>query len=191
MTEVRLRIAGIYFDKRYPFDRIQEKVNALALPGRNNLGVPTILELLETARHMDDLSYVFERRKTKGGTGFLSIVSLGNELAADLGPSLGGKLRRKGLYQLTETTIPNGVVAWQYYVYRKQEDGHFKTASSLDISDIGPDTAQPFSPADPGSFASSRPGFKGFDQFPLQPGDEVIWRMIAIQRVPTPLPERA
>jgi hypothetical protein len=73
-----------------------------------------------------------------------------------------------GKYQLSETLIPNGVVAWQSYVLRK----------GIPVSSLN--GANPSPPIN----SNMGKGFTAFDQSVLEDDDTVIWRMVAIRRVP-------
>jgi hypothetical protein len=109
-----------------------------------------------------------ERRREKG----LSITSLGVEHLNVVGPTLNLNKRQPGIYQLTEIAIPGGVVAWQCYVYR----------NGISFSQLYPGAASGGSPAINGKTPAM--GFTAFDRFPLEPGDEVVWRQVAILRGP-------
>ncbi|MCX6607887.1 MAG: hypothetical protein NTV52_30465, partial [Acidobacteria bacterium] len=75
-----------------------------------------------------------------------------------------------GIYQLTEIAIPSGVVAWQSYVYR----------NGISVTQYAPESGSGYSPV-----ISTKPGgFVLFDQTPIEGGDEVIWRQVAILRGP-------
>jgi len=173
---IRLRIAGIYYDESFEMKDLVA-APAITLSGRVAPGAaPTIFELLETAvakpgKNKADFVYVFERRGAA-----LSISSLGVRHQKAVGPTLGGNSRPAGTYQLTEIAIPEGVVAWQYYVYREGK------AESQQQPPTPPTTG--FSPA-----KGNGSGFTGFDQFVLRDGDEVIWRQVAILRGPN-VPDR-
>lgn len=168
---IRLRIAGIYYDESFQIADLVP-VPAIAVPGRVSPGAnPTIFELLETAvakpgKNKADFVYVFERRGKH-----LSITSLGVRHKKAIGLTLGGNTRPPGTYQLTEIAIPEGVVAWQYYVYR----------GGISVSQQQPPIAPTsgFSPV-----KGNDDGFTGFDQFELLDGDEIIWRQVAILRGP-------
>jgi hypothetical protein len=169
---IRLRIAGIYYDETFPIGNLTP-VPAFDIPDRvPPVAVgPTIFELLEAAyrkpgRNKDGFIYVFERRGDS-----LSITSLGVTHKKDLVGSLGNKFRPAGTYQLTESAIPSGVVAWQYYVYR----------AGISVSQQQPPNPPTtgFSPA-----KGNGSGFTGFDQFELEDDDEGIWRQVAILRGP-------
>jgi len=171
---VRLRIAGIYYDEKFNLEDLVP-IPAFEVPGRQapTIGGPTIFELLEAAyrkpgKNKEDFIYVFERRGDH-----LSITSLGVTHKKDLVGSLGNKTRVAGAYQLTETIIPGGVSAWQYYVYR---DGRSFSQLKPPMNG-GPVTG--YSPV-----KGDGSGFTGFDQFELIDGDEVIWRQVAILRGP-------
>ena len=178
-TEVRLRIAGIYYDETFLYSDLVKIIPAIPFkdstfltPRNFSTTVPTIFELLEVATEKPgtdkkNFTYVFERRGAKG----LSITSLGVEHEQEVGPTLNRNHRAAGIYQLTEIAIPAGVVAWQYYVYRK----------GISWSQLNPGSLSGASPViNPGTS-----GFTAFDQFKLEPGDEVVWRQVAILRGPT------
>jgi len=68
------------------------------------------------------------------------------------GPTLGGKDRPAGIYELSEQLIENGLLAWQYYVMRG------------------------------GELVSKTPparGFNSYQGFVLENGDEVTWRLVS------------
>lgn len=171
--EVRLRIAGIYYDEKFLYSDLVKLIPAITFrtPRTFSPTIPTIFELLEAAtekpgKHKTNFTYVFERRGTKG----LSITSLGVEHEYEVGPTLNRNHRAAGIYQLTEIAIPAGVVAWQYYVYR----------NGISWSQLNPGSLSGASPViNPGPS-----GFTAFDQFKLEPGDEVVWRQVAILRGP-------
>lgn len=173
---VRLRIAGLYYDEFFSLDQLPG-VPAIDIPFRTRPQNLTIFELLEAAlrkpgKNKENFVYVFERRDEH-----LSITSLGVTHRKSIVGTLGNKSRAAGIYQLTETAIPGGVVAWQYYVYR----------NGVSVSQLPRKTDAPVSGYSPAKGDGS--GFTGFDQFELQEGDEVIWRQVAILRgpnVPTP-----
>jgi hypothetical protein len=174
---VRLRVAGIYYDESFDFDKLPA-VPAFAIPGRvaPSTNEPTIFELLEAAKnglsgntHIENFNYVFERRGPA-----LSMTSLCVTHKKDVNPSLGDKIRPAGLYQLTEMVIPGGVAAWQVYVYREG-----KSTTQLD-----PESGSGYSPADIRISPKKPRGFTPFDQTILKSGDEVIFRLIGILRGP-------
>lgn len=189
---VRLRVAGIYYDAYFDFPSLKKTVPAFVIPGQHppSTTEPTVFELLEAARnnpngnakgappvHFDkeNFLYVFERRATQ-----LSIVSLGITHLNDIKPSLGNKVRPKGVYQMTEFVFAGGVVAWQLYVYR---DGISITQLPNPKSKS---VTTGFSPV-----KGDGKGFKSFDQTILHDNDEVIFRQVAILRGPLPLSEDA
>lgn len=167
--KVRLRIAGIYYDETFDLDGV--RVPPFNIPQRSPTAKATIFELLEAAfnkpgKNKENFVYVFERRGDH-----LSITSLGVTHKKNIVGPLGGKFRPAGTYQLTEIGIPGGVVAWQYYVYKKGV-----SASQLKYD---PNKPTGYSPA-----KGNGGTFTGFDQFELEDGDEVIWRQVAILREP-------
>jgi len=187
---IRLRVAGIYFDENIPFPLIEQQRGVFVLPGRSSptldlFGLPvtdpvTILELMEAARvHRAQqprnlpFTYAFDRRfkelPNKTSMGFLSMISIGHQLEPQIDLSLGNQQRPKGFYHLTETPIPNGVVAWQNYVIRRGAN-----VSSLNNAGVSPPEGLPTK------------GFTTFDQTVLEAGDTVVWRMVAIRRDPDP-----
>jgi hypothetical protein len=172
--KVRLRIAGLYYDEKFDFAELSTIVVPV-LPGRPIPAGPTILELMEAAfsrpgRNKEDFNYTFERRGERG----LSMVSLGVTHRRPLVGTLGGNSRPAGRYELAEIAIPHGIVAWQYYVY--------KAGVSKSQLDYEPTDPTGYSPAKPPK--GDKSGFTAFDQFPLEDGDEVIWRQVAILREP-------
>ncbi|MGL4419594.1 MAG: hypothetical protein ACRCZF_02920 [Gemmataceae bacterium] len=182
--EVRLRVAGLYYDQNFPLKDLIALVGTVKFPGYASTGKPTILELMEAAYakpgpNVKSFGYSLERRKLSQGTydgkDVLSVVSIAAEYEKSISPSLSGKTRLAGLYQLIELPIPNGVVAWQYYVYREGKS----------VSQYETTTNTGFSPAE--ANGPTPPGFEAFDAFELKEQDEVIWRMVAIQRTPIEL----
>lgn len=185
---VRLRVAGIYLDEEIGISEIKSQLGKFVLPGRtlptvnrrNEEVAPsdaiTILELMEAIRiklspDLRAFTFAFDRRFKFSGNkqiGFLSMISIGHKLEEAIEPSLGGKVREKGFYQLTETPIPNGVVAWQNYIVNKDR----LVISSLKDGIISPPTD------------GSAKGFTSFDQAIIEDGDTVVWRMVAIRRFP-------
>jgi hypothetical protein len=194
---IRLRVAGIFFDDSIDFDLVTKEIGMLKLPGRSEptedlLGKqldvreknPTVLDLMEAMRvkhaPTNSFNYVFERRPKRNGRNaagkelppgpkeVLSMVSISNTLATPIDNSLGGNRREMGKYQLSETLIPNGVVAWQSYVLRK----------GIPVSSLN--GANPSPPIN----SNMGKGFTAFDQSVLEDDDTVIWRMVAIRRVP-------
>jgi hypothetical protein len=197
VMSIRLRVAGIFFDDTINFDLVTKEIGMLRLPGRSEptldlLGNaldpkkknPTILDLMEAMRvkhaPTNPFNYVFERRLKRNGRDaahnelpagpedVLSMVSISNTLIDEIKNSLGGNRRGKGKYQLSETLIPNGVVAWQSYVLR----GGIPVSSLVGTN-----------PSPPTNSILGK-GFTAFDQSVLEDGDTVIWRMVAIRRVP-------
>jgi hypothetical protein len=73
------------------------------------------------------------------------------------GLTLGMNSRAKGIYQLSEQIIENGLLAWQYYVMR----GETLVSKTL----------------------SSR-GFNSYEGFILKDNDEVTWRLVSISTKP-------
>jgi hypothetical protein len=167
---IRLRVAGIFYDEKFKLSDLTP-VPAFAIPGRVAPGKkPTIFELMEAAfrnpgTNKEKFIYVFERRSRS-----LSMTSIGVTHKKQIKKSLGGNTYPAGKYQLTEFAFPSGIVAWQYYVYRKGV-----SVSQL----VHPPPVTGYSPA-----TGNSSGFTGFDQFVLQDGDEVIWRQVAILREP-------
>lgn len=188
---IRLRVTGIFFDEEIEFAKVTAQLGAFVLPGRISptvdlLGVKfaddrvTILELMEAARVErakagKPFTFAFDRRFKPSGEGFLSMISIGHELDPQINLSLGGQRRPAGFYHLTETPIPNGVVAWQNYVIRNGV-----SVSSLRPNEVSPPMVAP----------TDAQGFTTFDQAVLEDGDTVVWQMVAIQLSPAPRSRR-
>lgn len=173
---VRLRVAGIFFDQEF----FNETDNVPFPSPESPATEVNLLQILQEARRItkERFGFIVETRKDLAGNDFKSMVAMSNDLEQDLDPSLGKQKRKAGLYVLTETPIQDGVVAWQYYVYRNG-----KSVSSA--KDKDGNSTQPFSPAAPSDFEPPlKAGFTSLDQMPIQDGDEIIWRMIAIKREP-------
>jgi hypothetical protein len=180
--DVRLRIAGIYFDDFFPFAELG--TISTRITGVKPSGKPTILELLEVAwkRYQSAVKPVNEkklfeygilRRPEKEG---LSITSFSIEHTNPIKKSIGNNVRPAGVYTLSEFEFPNGVVAWQYYVIR----------NGISISQYQPlpFPTSAFSPAE----VTTGAGFTPFSEKVLEAGDQVIWRQVAILRGPVAPP---
>jgi hypothetical protein len=173
-----LRIAGIYYEESFDFAVLQSIQSSLVIPERTAPGYVTILELMEAAykkpgKHKSDFTYAYERRTDLAGTTFLSLTSAGVRHGKPIKRSLGANQRDAGMYQLTELTIPFGVVAWQYYVYDEK---------GVSVSQL-----QPPKPPDRAFSPPENPlgkGFIGFDQEEIKDNYQVIWRQVAILRQP-------
>jgi len=161
---------------------VKSLIPAVTLRERTQFSVekPTIFELLEAAtisagEDKKNFVYIFERRGPLG----LSITSLGVEHLKPVGPTLNLDTRARGIYQLTEIAIPAGVVAWQYYVYRK----------GISWSQLHPGAPTGASPTINKKVPAK--GFTPFDKFEILAGDEIVWRQVAILRNPVlpPSPE--
>jgi hypothetical protein len=75
------------------------------------------------------------------------------------GETLGGNIRPKGIYELSEQLIDNGLLAWQYYVNRG------------------------------GTIVSRTPSsrkFTPYQEFILKDNDLVTWRLVSIATSPLP-----
>jgi hypothetical protein len=163
---VRLRIVGVFFDDpQVPW----------------NAG-DTIKNILDAAavRAAGKLVYASDVRFDPGPKKLVETLrSFQHTLGGPLQPTLGGRSRVRGTYEIEEQVESHkGVVivrAWQYYVIRGGRA--FSNASDgQDVFDASPPTPTP----------PSTPGFTPFTQFNVNDGDEIIWRNVSIARSPRP-----
>jgi hypothetical protein len=157
-NQIRLRVAGIFYDRLF---------SVAAIPvGPTNL--LTIESVMDFARLTTPLDYGFEFRAAAlnlpGNQAKKSMIKIAHRIESEF-ISLGGKTRKSGLYDLEEVQIPGGVVAWQYYVARE--------SGSASTSPPGELVSSPTQPA--GS------SFTPYNEMPVQGGDTIIWRMVAIR----------
>jgi hypothetical protein len=163
---VRLRVVGVYFNRRFTFDDGGKPVTVETLhneamskcpinqPGgifftgsfeRPEGSTPLMGNPIRTVSHNYSGKYDFN------GNGCLGD-------AVD-GPTLGGRNRVKGIYELSEQIVENGLLAWQYYVNRG------------------------------GTIVSRTPkerGFNTYQDFILKDNDLVTWRLVTIATRPLP-----
>jgi hypothetical protein len=162
---IRLRIVGVFFDKTdLPFE-----------------AGATIKDVLDVAviESRGALVYSSDRRfNAKSGGINETIKSFRHVLADPINPTLGGRTRASGTYEIEEevSTVRGSPIvrAWQYYVIRKGKavsnasDGD----AVFDVSPVSP-TQEP-----------NKPGFTPFTSFAVQDKDEIIWRNVSIARRP-------
>lgn len=161
---IRLRIVGIFFDDNsIPFDPND-----------------SIKEVLDKAvvRSAGRLVYSSDRRFDSATSTVVETIRGFRHTTGLIDPTLGGRARPAGTYELDEQVTVNGasqvVRAWQYYVIRagaavsNASDG----ASNFDVSPVRPNVAP------------NVPGFTAFTAFKVQDGDEITWRNVSIVRTP-------
>jgi hypothetical protein len=157
---VRLRVVGVYFNRRFTFDDGGKSVTIETLhneamskcpisqPGgifftgsfeQPDGSTPITGNPIRTVSHNYSGKYDFN------GNGSL-------EDPVD-GPTLGNRNRPEGIYQLSEQLIENGLLAWQYYVMRGKKL----------VSTTPPERK-----------------FNPYAGFTLKDGDEVTWRLVSI-----------
>ncbi|MEM7477966.1 MAG: hypothetical protein AAF483_23515 [Planctomycetota bacterium] len=150
---VQLRVVGIYYNRPITFE---------VEPGTT----PTVFSVMKAARDQFPISSPegFDFVSTASTNPSMEVIRHnfsgsydfdGNGVTTDPvdGPTLRGRSRSAGTYELGEQAIRGGLVGWQYYVVRGN-------------------TVVSTTPA-------SR-GFQSFAKFEVQDGDKVIWRLVAI-----------
>jgi predicted RNA-binding protein len=167
---VRLRVVGVFFDKMITLSTKPDGV--------------TIKDVLDEAQEKSGKTFRYwaEQQYTEKKEYVLSLTSFANKIA-ELDPSLGGRKRAAGIYEIRETVdAVNGneiVHAWQYYVIRK---------GKLVSNAFGGEGDFEVSPASPKSVSSVPPakvGFTPFNEQGVLDGDEIVWRNVSIARGPT------
>jgi hypothetical protein len=163
---IRLRVVGVYFNRRFTFDDGGNPVTIETLHNEAMSKYPIIqpggifftgsFEQPDgstpiTGNTIRTVSHNYPGKYDFNGNG-----SLGDPVD---GPTLGGKNRPAGIYELSEQLIENGLLAWQYYVNRG------------------------------GTIVSRTPkerGFNPYQKFPLEDKDIVTWRLVSIATRPLP-----
>jgi predicted RNA-binding protein len=164
---VRLRVVGVFFDKMITLSTKPDGV--------------TIKDVLDEAQEKSGKTFRYwaEQRYTDKNKYVLSLTSFANKIA-ELDPSLGGRKRAAGIYEIRETVdAVNGneiVHAWQYYVIRK---------GKLVSNAFGGEGDFEVSPANPKSVPLAKVGFTAFNKLVVMHDDEIVWRNVSIARGPT------
>jgi hypothetical protein len=162
---LRLRVVGVYFNRRFKFDDGGKDVTietlhneAMKIPVNKRGGILFTGSFSQpdgstpgTGNPIRTISHNYSGKYDFNGNGSL-------EDSVD-GPTLGGINRIEGIYELSEQIIENGLLAWQYYVNRG------------------------------GTIVSRTPkerGFNPYQGFVLKDEDRVTWRLVSIATRPLP-----
>ena len=172
--KIRLRVAGIYFNRE------------LIVPP-NADGTPiTILNAMNYIQEALPIEkeggFKFEphNMSPKGTPDFLIVTMFSHFFSGNYdfngdgkitpakdnqGKTLGGNTRQCGLYALKSGKVqdsPTIITAWQYYVRENNGNGRLRSRTEPDSG-----------------------GFTSFDKFELKDHDELTWRLVTIQKDPT------
>ncbi|MFN7645484.1 MAG: hypothetical protein ACK5PW_20790 [Burkholderiales bacterium] len=167
---VRLRVVGVFFDKMITLSTKEDGV--------------TIKDVLDKAQEESSNSFRYraEQRYTEKKEHVLSLSSFTHRIE-ELYPSLGGRNRAAGIYEIRETVdAVNGneiVHAWQYYVISngKAVSNASKGKDKFEVSPASPDKNPDF------PYATA--GFTPFNKQKVVHDDEIVWRNVSIARGPT------
>jgi hypothetical protein len=161
---VKLRVVGVYFNRVIKFDdggnpaTIETLHNAamsqFPITRQNGIFFTGSFEQPDGSQEPDGNPLRTVSHNYSGKFDFNGNGSLKD--AVD-GTTLGDRSRAKGIYELSEQLIENGLLAWQYYVMRGGELVS-KTPSSRKFNPYG--------------------------GFVLQNNDEVTWRLVSIATKP-------
>lgn len=185
MTQIRLRIAGLYFNEVVTMDGLEpftvrdvmeqyKRLGGLGTPP----GSPDFVKLAYDVQQETDVDPKSGLIPTpsmltiscKHPDPFVRYKSYtfdpGSKTYTPNAPSdqtIGGKERKGGLYRLQETPLDGGstIVAWQYYVQAMDGNG---------VNDSATPVGGPFT-----RFGEAKL---------LNAGDLLTWRMVAIRRAP-------
>lgn len=161
--KAKLRVVGVYFNKEFTFDDGGQAVTIETLhneamrqcPITKCGGIFFTGSFEQPGGSIGDPNFL--RTVSHNYPGKYDFNGDGDVDDAVDGPTLGGKNRPAGIYELSEQLIENGLLAWQYYVMRN------------------------------GELVSKTPPSRGFNPYPgfvLQSGDEVTWRLVSIATKP-------
>ena len=174
MMKIRLRVAGIYFNRnlivppnvdgspitiKNAMDYCKKTYNIAEKNGFDYGPKPVNMPDGRQFYVVDCISHFFSGAYDFNGDGK---ITAGKD---NKGKTLGDNTRAAGLYALKEQTIessPQIRLVWQYYVRELNGDGTLRSRTM---------------PSDS--------GFTSFDKFELKDHDEVIWRLVTIQFTPT------
>jgi hypothetical protein len=163
---LRLRVVGVYFNRRFTFDDGGKDVTIETLHNEAMSQCPISKpggifftgsfeqpdgSTPATGNPIRTISHNYSGKYDFNGNG-----SLGDPVD---GPTLSGINRSQGIYELSEQIIENGLLAWQYYVNRG------------------------------GTIVSKTPKERGFNphqKFILKDKDLVTWRLVSIATRPLP-----
>jgi hypothetical protein len=164
---LRLRVVGVYFNRRFKFDDGGKDVTIETLhneamskcPINEPGGIFFTGSFEEPDGSTSDkgnpirtVSHNYSGQYDFNGDGVIKILPDGPD-----GPTLGNINRPKGIYELSEQLIENGLLAWQYYVNRG------------------------------GRIVSRTPQervFNSYQEFILKDEDLVTWRLVSIATRP-------
>jgi hypothetical protein len=164
LFHVKLRVVGIYFNRLIEFDDggktvtietlHNEAMSQFPISRHNGIFFTGSFEQPDGSESkkgnpIRTVSHNYSGKYDFDGNGSLKD-------AVD-GPTLGGNFRSKGIYELSEQLIENGLLAWQYYVMR----GGKLVSKTL-----------------------SKREFDPYGEFTLQDKDEVTWRLVSIATKP-------
>jgi hypothetical protein len=170
MMKIRLRVAGIYFNRflnvppnddgtpitiKNAMDYCKKTYNIAEKNGFDYGPKPVNMPDGRQMAVVDWISHYFSGAYDFNGDGK---ITAGKD---NKGKTLGDNIRKAGLYALNEQTIqssPQISLVWQYYVRELNGDGTLRSRTM---------------PSDG--------GFTSFDKFELKDHDEVIWRLVTIQ----------
>ena len=184
MANVRLRVVGVFYEKRFdlPAGSTIKDLLDLAVVDGNSTNVTTTSGAVSSQSVFSYTTKLMHKPASAPPRVFNSLVGFTHCLVAPLNPSLGNKQRKAGIYRLFESTsVENGsetVHAWQYYLIRGENVRSNYYKGDLTRPDVSP--ADPIASAFPGGI----PGFTPFDEVTLEEGDEVVWRNVSIVRNP-------
>jgi hypothetical protein len=167
LFHVKLRVVGIYFNRRFTFDDSgkpvtietlhNEAMSKCPISQRGGIFFTGSFEqpdgsIDKTGNPIRTISHNYLGQYDFNGDGLIKIPPDGPD-----GLTLGGRNRLEGIYELSEQLIENGLLAWQYYVMRGKKL----------VSTTPPER-----------------GFNSYTGFPLKDGDEVTWRLVSIATKP-------
>jgi hypothetical protein len=165
-VNVKLRVVGVYFNRLIKFDDGGKSVTIETLHNEamSQFPISRLGGIFFTGSFQDPdgtassegnpirtISHNYSGRFDFDGNGSVK------DVVDRQGQTLGGNFRAKGIYELSEQIIENGLLAWQYYVMRG------------------------------GKLVSKTPPerlFNSYQGFTLKDKDEVTWRLVSIATKP-------
>ena len=169
---VGLRVVGIYFNRHFEFDDGGKPVTIETLHNEAMSKCPISKHggILFTGSFQEaDGSVDIEnpgnplRTISHNYSGKFDFNGNGSLKDSVDGKTLSGYSRVKGIYELSEQIIENGLLAWQYYVDR---GGEIVSKTTKDR------------------------GFNSYEGFVLENDDLVTWRLVSIATKPLPTSPR-
>lgn len=161
---IRLRVVGVYFNRSFTFDDGGKDVTIETLHNEAMSKCPITKpggifftgsfkqpdgSIMYNGNPIRTVSHNYPGKYDFNGNGSLKD-------AVD-GETLGGKNRPKGIYELSEQIVENGLLAWQYYVNR----------GGIIVSTT-----------------TKERGFNSYQEFILKDKDLVTWRLVSIATRP-------